>query len=361
MRLGIIGLPNSGKTTIFNALTGSDYPAEPFSSGQLETHTAVVNVPDARIIHLSDVYHPKKITFATVTYTDIGGLDKGIGEGGLSGPMRNELQQVDGFLHVVRAFENEEVPHTEDTVDPLRDLTTMDAEFLLLDLITIENRLERLAEERRRGKPEMKQAIASETALLERLRVHLEAEFPLRDMDLTYDEIKTLRGYGFLTLKPVLVIFNTGENNADPAADLYYDHCDSQVVTLEGRLEAEIAQLDDHDDVLLFLNEYGLNEPSRDRVLKLSYDLLGIQSFFTYGSDEVRAWPVRKGATAVDAAGTIHSDLARGFIRAEVVGYDDFITVGSDMNKVKAAGKMRLEGKEYITHDGDLMIIRFNV
>ncbi len=361
MRLGIIGLPNSGKTTIFNALTGSDYPTEPFSSGQLETHTAVVNVPDARIIHLSDIYQPKKTTFTTVTFTDIGGLDKGIGEGGLSGPMRNELQQVDGFLHIVRAFENEEVPHTEDTVDPLRDLATMDAEFLLLDLITVENRLERLAEEQKRGKPDMKQVIATETALLERLHAHLEAEHPLRDMDLDYDEIKTLRGYGFLTLKPVLVVFNTGENDADPAADLQYDHCDSQVVTLQGRLEAEIAQLDDPDDVAMFLSEYGLAEPSRDRVLKLSYDLLGIQSFFTYGPDEVRAWPVRKGATAVDAAGTIHSDLARGFIRAEVVGYDDFIAVGSDMNKVKAAGKMRLEGKEYVTRDGDLMVIRFNV
>lgn len=361
MRLGIIGLPNSGKTTIFNALTGSDYPAEPFSSGQLETHTAIVNVPDARIVHLSDVYHPKKTTFATVTYTDIGGLDKGIGEGGLSGPMRNELQQVDGFLHVVRAFENEEVPHTEDTVDPLRDLATMDAEFLLLDLITVENRLERLAEERKRGKVEMKQIIAAETALLERLHAHLEAELPLRDMDLTPDEIKTLRGYGFLTLKPVLVIFNTGENDDDPAADLHYDHCASQVVTLRGRLEAEIAQLDNPDDIAMFLAEYSLTEPSRDRVLRLSYDLLGIQSFFTYGPDEVRAWPVRKGATAVDAAGTIHSDLARGFIRAEVVGYGDFIAVGSDMNKVKAAGKLRLEGKEYLTRDGDLMIIRFNV
>jgi ribosome-binding ATPase len=361
MRLGIIGLPNSGKTTIFNALTGSDYPTEPFSSGQLETHTAVVNVPDARILHLSDVYQPKKTTFATVTYTDIGGLDKGIGEGGLSGPMRNELQQVDGFLHVVRAFENDEVPHTEDTVDPLRDLVTMDAEFLLLDLITVENRLERLAEEQKRGKPDMKQAIAAETALMERLHAHLEAEQSLRDMDLTGDEIKTLRGYGFLTLKPVLVIFNTGENDADPAADLEYDHSGARVVTLQGRLEAEIAQLDDPDDVALFLSEYGLAEPSRNRVLKLSYDLLGIQSFFTYGPDEVRAWTVRKGATAVDAAGTIHSDLARGFIRAEVVGYDDFIAVGSDMVKAKAAGKMRLEGKEYLTRDGDLMVIRFNV
>ncbi|RPI91937.1 MAG: redox-regulated ATPase YchF, partial [Chloroflexi bacterium] len=217
MRLGIIGLPNSGKTTIFNALTGSDYPAEPFSSGQLEVHTAVVSVPDERIDRLSAFFKPKKTTYASVTYSDIGGLDKGIGEG-LSGPMRNELQQVDGFLHVIRAFEDEAVPHSQQTVDPIRDLHIIDGEFLLLDLIAVENRMARLTEERQKGKVENKQQAMAETALFERLHAHLEAECPLRDMtDLTPDEAKSLRGYGFLTLKPVLVIFNTGDSAADPA------------------------------------------------------------------------------------------------------------------------------------------------
>ena len=361
MRLGIIGLPNSGKTTLFNALTGSDFPTEPFSSGQLEVHTAVVSVPDARLEHLAEVFRPRKTVYATVTYTDIGGLDKGIGEGGLSGPMRNALAQVDGFLHVVRAFTDPDVPHSLETVDPLRDLTIIDGEFLLLDLITVENRLARLAEERQKGKVENRRQNEQETALMERLHAHLEAEQPLRDMDLTPDELKLLRGYGFLTLKPVLVIFNRGENDPDPAAELDYTHHRSQVISLFGKLEAEIAQLDDPDDVALFLAEYKLEQPVRERVLRLSYELLGIQSFFTYGEDEVRAWPLRKGSTAVEAAGTIHSDLARGFIRAEVVAYDDFVAAGSDMAQVKAQGKFRLEGKEYIVQDGDMIVVRFNV
>jgi len=361
MRLGIIGLPNSGKTTIFNALTGSDYPTEPFSSGQLEVHTAVVSVPDARVDALSAVYHPKKTTYATVTYTDIGGLEEGIGKGGLSGPMRNELQQVDGFLHVVRAFEDDTVPHPHESIDPIRDLGIIDGEFLLLDLIAVENRLARLEEESKRNKVENKQQHAQETALLERLHDQLEAEQPLRDLDLTPDELKLLRGYGFLTLKPVLVIFNTGDEERDPAAGLDYDHGHTMVVTLNGQLEAEIAQLDDPDDVAMFLEEYHIDKPSRERVLQLSYDLLGIHSFLTYGEDEVRAWPLRKGSNAVAAAGTLHTDLARGFIRAEVVSYDDFIDAGSSMAEVKARGKVRLEGRDYIVQDGDMIVVRFNV
>ncbi len=361
MRLGIIGLPNSGKTTIFNALTGSTYPTEPFSSGQLEVHTAVVSVPDTRIDHLSAIYKPKKTTYATVTYTDIGGLDKGIGQGGLSGPMRNELQQLDGFLHVVRAFEDASVPHPQDTVDPLRDLETIDGEFLLLDLIGVENRMARLEEERKKGKVENKQQQAQEAELFERLHAQLSADQPLRDLDLTPEETKSLRGYGFMSLKPVLIVFNRGDGGDDPAAKLKYDHRNALVVTLQGKLEAEIAQLDNPDDVAMFLAEYNIEKPSRERVLKLSYDLLGIQSFFTYGEDEVRAWPVRKGASAVEAAGVIHTDLARGFIRAEVVAYQDFLQANSNLVEVKAHGKMRLEGKEYIMQDGDMIVVRFNI
>ncbi|NDJ77058.1 MAG: redox-regulated ATPase YchF [Chloroflexi bacterium] len=360
MRLGIIGLPNCGKTTIFNALTGQNLPTESFSSGQLEVHTAVVNVPDPRIDFLSGVFKPKKTTYATITYTDIGGLDKGIGQGGLSGPMRNELQQVDGFLHVVRAFHDDNVPHPQETVDPVRDLETIDGEFLLVDLITVENRLARLEEERKKGKVENKQQNAAETELFERLHAQLEAEQPLRDLDLKPEEIKLLRGYGLLTLKPVLVIFNTGDDGNDPTANLDYDHQATLVMALHGALEAEIAQLDDPGDMAVFLAEYNIEEPSRARVIRLSYELLNIHSFFTHGDDEVRAWSLRKGGTAVEAAATIHTDLARGFIRAEVVAYDDFAAAGS-INEVKAQGKMRLEGKEYMVHDGDMIIIRFNV
>ncbi|HML23669.1 MAG TPA: DUF933 domain-containing protein [Aggregatilinea sp.] len=361
MRLGIIGLPNSGKTTVFNALTGSDLPTEPVSSGQLEVHTAVVAVPDERVDRLAEIYHPKKTTYTTITYTDIGGLDKGIGEGGLTGPMRNELQQLDGFLHIVRAFTDESVPHPQETVDPIRDLHTIDAEFLLLDQITIENRLARLGEEKQKGKIDNKQAHADETALLERLHTQLEAEQPLRDLDLTDDEHKMLRGYGLMSLKPVMVIFNMGDEGSDPAEGLDYDHKRTVVLSLRGKLEAEIAQLDDPDDVAMFLGEYNIDEPSRNRVIRLSYELLNIHSFLTYGEDEVRAWSLRKGATSVEAAGTIHSDLARGFIRAEVVPYAEFIVSNGNLADVKSRGKMRLEGKEYIVQDGDMLVIRFAV
>ncbi|MBN1680345.1 MAG: redox-regulated ATPase YchF [Anaerolineae bacterium] len=356
MRLGVIGLPNCGKTTIFNALTGSDFPVEPFSSGQLEVHTAVVSVPDIRVDRLAEVFKPKKTTYAAVTYTDIGGLDKGIGEG-LSGQMRSELQQVDGFLHVIRAFEDTNVPHPYETVDPLRDLAIIDGEFLLVDLIAVENRLARLEEERQKGKVDNKQRHATETALIERLRAQLDAEQPLRDLDLAPDEHKLLRGYGFLTLKPVLVIFNTGD---DSAVAVDYDHQHTLIVSLQGQLEAEIAQLDDPDDIAAFLAEYNIDEPSRERVIRLSYELLGIHSFLTYGDDEVRAWSLRKGGSAVDAAGTIHTDLARGFIRAEVIAYDDFIEAGSAA-EVKARGKMRLEGRDYVVRDGDMIVVRFNI
>jgi len=360
MRLGIIGLPNSGKTTLFNALTGSNYPTEPFSSGQLEVHTAVVSVPDARLEYISRIYQPKKTTHATVTYTDIGGLDKGIGEGGLSGPMRNELAHVDAFVHVVRAFVDDSVLHTLDTVDPIRDLGVIEGEFVLLDLIAVENRLARLEEERKKGKTDLRQQNALETALMERLRAQLEAEQPLRDLDLTPDELKIARGYGFLTLKPVLIIFNTGSSDADPARDLVSEQ-HTRVLTLQGKLEAEIAQLDDPDDVALFLAEYQIERPSRERVLQLSYDLLGIHSFFTYGEDEVRAWPLRQDGTALDAAGSVHTDLARGFIRAEVVAYEDFAAAGGSMAEVKARGKMRLEGRDYVVRDGDIITVRFAI
>jgi GTP-binding protein YchF len=252
------------------------------------------------------------------------------------------------------------VPHSQGTVDPIRDLYTIDSEFLLLDMIAVENRLTRLEEERKKGKVENKQQNAAETELLQRLRTQLEAEHPLRDLDLLPEEIKMLRGYGLLTLKPVLVIFNVGDNGADPAASLDYSYQHTLIITLRGKLEAEIAQLDDPDEVTMFLQEYNIQEPSRERVISLSYQLLDIHSFLTYGEDEVRAWSLRKGGTAVDAAGVIHTDLARGFIRAEVIAYADFISAGS-LAEVKARGKMRLEGKDYIVQDGDMLLIRFNV
>ncbi|MDZ4768625.1 MAG: redox-regulated ATPase YchF [Chloroflexota bacterium] len=357
MKLGIIGLPNSGKTTIFNALTRGDLPTGAATSGQFEMHTATVAVPDPRIEKMKAMYKPKKLTYAQVTYVDIGGLDKGIGEGGLSGQFRNQLSQLDGFLHVVRVFQDDNVPHPYDTIDASRDVNTLDSEFLLTDLVAIEARLEKLEVDlKRKGKTGDK-ALSDEKELLLRLKEHLESDRPLRDMGLTDDEIKPLRGYGFLTLKPVLIVLNADDSSKD--ATLTYDHQLSSVVVLQGRIEGELSQLD-AEDAEIFMAEYGITELSAARVIHVSYELMNIQTFLTVGEDEVRAWSVRIGATAPEAAGVIHSDLQKGFIRAEVMAYDDLVAGGSEA-ALKATGKFRLEGKEYIVKDGDIVHIRFNV
>jgi hypothetical protein len=357
MKLGIIGLPNSGKTTLFNALTRGSLPTGAATSGQFEVHTAVVGVPDARVDKLSAMYKPRKTTYTQVTYVDIGGLDKGIGQGGLKGQFRNELAQLDGFLHVVRVFQDDNVPHPNDSLDPLRDVQTLDSEFLLTDLVTVESRIERLDADMKRKGRTMEKAQVDEMELIQRLKAHLDSEKPLRDLDLTENEIKSLKGYGFLTLKPVLLVLNAGDDGAAPPID--YPHRLSMVVSLQARIEAELSQLEGEDQQV-FMQEYGITELSAEKVIRLSYELMGIQSFYTVGEDEVRAWSVAIGATAPEAAGVIHSDLQKGFIRAEVMPYDDLIAAGSE-SALKATGKIRLEGKEYIVKDGDIVHIRFNV
>jgi ribosome-binding ATPase len=360
MRLGIIGLPNSGKTTIFNALTRSDRPTAPVSSGKLEVFTAVVPVPDQRIDILTKMFNPKKTIFATITYTDIGGLEKSVGASGISGELRNQLQQVDGFIHVVRDFEDDTVPHPDVTIDPARDVNTLDSEFILADLIVIEKRIERMGEESRKGKIANKTAYDLEAVTLERFKQHLDDLQPLRDLDVSEEEQKIVRGYGLMSLKPILIIFNTDERNRQPAELVPdYKHQNTRLVSLQGRIEAEIAQLEG-DDQKMFLEEYGISEPGASRVIRESYDLMHIHSFFTVGEDEVRAWTVPVGATAQESAGVIHTDLSRGFIRAEVTPYADLIAAGN-MVEIKKLGQMRLEGKEYVVKDGDILNIRANV
>jgi len=359
MRLGIIGLPNSGKTTIFNALTRQNLPTGAATSGQFEVHTAIVSVPDPRVDKLSAMYNPKKTVYTTVTYADIGGLDKGISEGGLKGQFRNELAQADGFLHVVRAFEDDTVPHPYMDVDPQRDVEALDSEFLLADLVVIESRLEKLQSELRVKGKNVDQTVPAQMELMEQFKAQLEAEKPLNELELTEDQLKTIRGYGFLTLKPVLVVVNQGEQAKDAEKLIHYERQNSRVVGLQGKIEAELAQLD-AADAQLFMEEYGISELSAAKVIRLSYELLAIQSFFTVGEDEVRAWSVAIGATAPEAAGVIHTDLQKGFIRAEVMKYDDLITAGSEA-ALKAAGKLRLEGKDYIVKDGDIVHIRHNM
>jgi GTP-binding protein YchF len=356
MRLGIIGLPQSGKTTLFNALTRGTAPTGT-SAGKIEVRTAVVDVPDPRVDRLSAMFKPKKTIYAKVTYADIAGLEGSNNKSGISGTLLNQLTQMDGFIHVVRCFEDDNVPHPAGSVDALRDVVNMDSELLLNDQIAVERRLERLAEEKKKGGGRDKAVIERELQLFERFNAALQEEIPLRNLAVDSEEEKFLSSYGLLTRKPVLVVLNLSEGQSAPT--LVYTHKHTQVVALQGKLEMDIAQLPP-EEAEAFLAEYGIEEPSLNKMIRLSYDLLGLQSFFTVGPDECRAWTVRRGATAPEAAGVIHSDLQKGFIRAEVMTYHDLTTLGG-VPEVKTHGKLRLEGKEYIVLDGDILNIRFNL
>ncbi len=362
MQIGIIGLPTSGKTTVFNALTRGTAPVEAFSSGRLEIHTASIAVPDARIDVLSAMYRPKKTIHAQVQYNDIGGLARGIGEkGGLDGNLLNHIVQNDALVMVIRAFQDPNIPHLDGSVNPARDLDNLNTELILSDLGVVERRIERVKQSITKGggTSAEREAFKQELVLLEKFREALENGKPLRDLDLTPTEVKPFRGLALTTIKPTLVVLNTGEQAADPNKLVNYDHKKTIVVALQGKLEMELAQMSEAE-AKEFLAEFGIQEPSLPRMIRLSYNLLGMHSFFTVGEDEVRAWTIPVGATAVDAAGTIHTDLARGFIRAEVIAYNDLIAAGS-MAEAKKHGTLRLEGKEYIVKDGDILNIRFSI
>jgi len=349
MKLGIIGLPQSGKTTIFNALTRGNAPTTA-SAGRFEVHTAVVDVPDPRVTKLSGMFNPKKTIYAKVTYADIAGLETGSAKSGIAGQLLNQLSQMDGFLLVVRAFESDLVMHPSGSVDAKRDVESMLSELLLNDLIAVERKVERLADEKKKGGTD-KILNERQTVLFNRLLEALNENIPLRKLEYTHEEQKELASFGLLSRKPVLVVINMGEGQSAPQMEL-----DVPSVALMGKLEMEMAQLS-AEDAAMFMEEYGIKELSLNKMISLSYELLRVQSFFTVGEDEVRAWETKIGATAQESAGEIHTDLSRGFVRAEVVAYEDLISLGS-MTEAKSKGKFRLEGKEYIVKDGDIVHIR---
>jgi len=355
MRLGIIGLPQSGKTTIFNALTRGKQPITA-SAGRMEIHTAVVDVPDERVDKLSAIFKPRKTIYAKVTYADVAGLEGGI-KTEIAGTLLNQLSQMDGFIHVVRCFTDENVPHPQGSVNSVRDLRSMDEEFILNDQIKVERKLTSLKEEKQKGAGRDKSVVEHEIILFEKLLEVLQGEKPLRDVSLNEDDAKIASGFGFLSQKPVLVVLNLGEGQTIP--EITYEHQKSRVLPLQGKLEMDIAQLPPQE-AQIFLKEYGIQEPSLSRMIKLSYELLGLQSFFTVGEDEVRAWTVHLGALAPEAAGVVHTDMQKGFIRAEVIAYNDMISLGN-MAEVRSHGKLRLEGKTYQVQDGELLNIRFNI
>jgi ribosome-binding ATPase len=360
MELGIIGLPTSGKTTLFNALTRSNRPTTASSTGKLELVSGVVDVPDLRIDRLSAMYKPRKTVYAKVTYTDIAGLDQDLGKTGLSGELRNKIAPLDAFVHVVRAFEDERVPHVLGEVDPQRDLDHLEGEFLLADMLSVEARVERIKERLSKGaKSEERQSLQEQLVLFERLQTTLGESVPLRDIDFTDEERVILGGAGLLTVKPVLVVVNTGEEMADVDTVVRFEHRAAKVLAVQGQLEMELSRLS-QEEVSVFMEEFGIGELALDRIIRASYELLGLHSFFTVGEDEVRAWNLPAGATALDAAAAIHSDLARGFIRAEVVAYEHLIEAGS-MATARKAAHVQVEGKDYLVQDGDVVHIRFSV
>jgi ribosome-binding ATPase len=299
---------------------------------------------------LSGMFKPRKTIYTKVTYADIAGLEAGSAKSGISGQLLNQLNQMEGLILVVRGFTDENVAHPSGSIDPVRDVDSMLTELLLNDLIAVERKLEKLIDERKKGGTD-KTINARQTELFEKLHKTLSDDKPLRSMEFTHDEQKELASFGLLTRKPILTVFNMGEGQTAPEAKL-----DHPSVALMGKLEMEIAQLSP-EDAAVFMEEYGIKELSLNRMINLSYDLLQVQTFFTVGEDEVRAWTTKRGATAAESAAEIHTDLQRGFVRAEVVAYEDLISLGG-MNEAKAKGKFRLEGKEYPVKDGDIMHVR---
>ena len=353
MKLGIIGLPQAGKTTIFNALTRSNRPLV-MSAGRVEITTAVVDVPDERLLKLAALFASKKIVHAQISFADVAGLGSGDSGKGLSAQLLNALTGMDGLLLVVRAFEDPSVPHPHETVDPGRDLGFAQDELLLNDLVIAERRLAKLTEERGKGGRDIP-AIDRDLAFYQRLQQELSASKPLREMSLSAEEKMQASSAGLLTLKPLLVVVNLGEGQSSPELP----SSQALLLTLQGKLEMELAQLPP-EEAQAFLAEYGLQESGAQRVIRAAYDLLNTQTFYTVGEPEAHAWMLHRGESALDAAGTIHSDIARGFIRAEIVAGQELLDLGG-MAQARDKGRLRLEGKEYKMQDGEVINVRFNV
>jgi GTP-binding protein YchF len=362
VQVTIVGLPGSGKTTVFNALTGSHAETGGFSGGRAAPNIGVVKVPDERLARLSELFHPKKTTPADVTYVDVALAAGAAREGTIQPDVLAQIRDADALLHVTRAFED---PTADRAADPWRDVDELDLEFTVADLSVVEKRIEKLSTSGRHGSPSEREQNALEEELLKRILPHLSDGQPLRSFGLADDEERRLRGYRFLTQKPVLVVLNIDEASLRNAARLEsdgrtrYDQPESQVAAMAAKIEAEIGQLS-NEDAALFMDDLGIEEASRGRIIRLTYALLGLFSFFTAGEDECRAWTLRNGDTAVDAAGAIHSDLARGFIRAEVVSFEDLVTTGSTA-EARKRGLLRSEGKNYEVRDGDVVEVLFNV
>ncbi|MBI4202360.1 MAG: redox-regulated ATPase YchF [Chloroflexi bacterium] len=361
MQIGIIGITKSGKTTVFNALIRSSIGQ---ATGQM--NIGVAKVVDPRLDRLTVMFKPKREVYAEVRYVDIPGAPEGLGKSqGIGGEYLNALQRADALLHVVRAFDDPSVSHINGSVDPYRDTAAMDMELAFSDLAIIERRFKRLEEEMKRAKPQERERARQETALLERLRDGLASDVPIRQQEVSSEEQKAISNYQFLTAKPLFIIFNIGEEQLSQVDKIEEEmgarlgRPRVQAAAMCGKLEAELGQMTTEEEQE-FRTSLGAGEPAAARVIRLSYELVGLCSFFTVGEDECRAWTIPLNTPALKAAGQIHSDIERGFIRAEVVAYEDLVQCGT-LPEARRRGLLRLEGKTYPVKDGDIINFLFNV
>ena len=364
MKLGIVGLPNVGKSTLFNAITkaGAECANYPFCT--IEPNVGVVAVPDERLTELAKIYNPEKVTPAVVEFVDIAGLVKGASKGeGLGNKFLSHIREVDAVCEVVRCFENNDIIHVENEVDPVRDIEIIEVELILADLEVVENRFNKIGKKASLSKDK---EVQKEAAILTKLKETLEQNIPIRRIELTDDEKLYIKPFNLLTSKPIIYVANVSEDDLLVGDNKYIEKVreyalkdNAEVVVICAKVESDLCDMD-KEEKNMFLSELGVSESGIDKLIKASYKLLGLKTFFTAGEDECRAWTFKDGMKAPQCAGIIHTDFERGFIKAEIMSYEDLKQNGSE-KAVKEAGRMRLEGKEYIMQDGDICYFRFNV
>jgi len=364
LRAGIVGLPNVGKSTLFNAITKQNILAANYPFATIDPNVGVVVVPDKRLDYLNDLYKPASLVPTTIEYTDIAGLVKGASNGeGLGNKFLSHIREVDAIVEVVRCFESTDIIHVENNVDPIRDIEIINVELMLADLEVINNRIGRIGKKAAMSKDKETQ---KEVELLTKIKNNLEQNIPLRRVEFTEDELKMIKAFSLLTLKPIIYMANVSEEDLIEETNDYVEQVkeyasneNAEVVVVSAKIESELCELSDEEKEI-FLNDLGINSSGLNKLIYATYKLLGLATYFTAGTDECRAWTFKIGMKAPECAGIIHSDFEKGFIRAEIMSYDDLEKYSSEL-KVREAGRMRLEGKEYIMQDGDICHFRFNV